>query len=299
MMDSFLLLFVSLFLRQPTTFLKIMAASAAGSVYCCIYTVWTAPGGLLCFAGGRGIPGMVQSIASTIISYVLLCMLMIFLAFGIHNKHILMKNIAVLYGAALFTGGVFTFLGNLVTPNNHLFDQTGEALPARSVGWAWVSLAFFAGAAFFAGLLVIRGWRRWQNISGNLYDICLEFGTKKVQLKALLDTGNQLYEPAAGRPVTIIEKAAMDEIFEAADWEENAGKLLLVPFHSIGREQGALTAMVADCAMIRQENKVWQSVNVVIGIYPGRLAPKGEYRGILHPQVLCDARVLCSGKKKR
>ena len=297
MMDSFLLLFVSLFLRQPTTFLKILAASAAGSVYCCIYTVLAANTGSLFEGNIRGMLGIMQSIASTIISYVLLCMLMIFLAFGIHNKHILMKNIAVLYGAALFTGGVFSFLGNLVTPNNHLFYKAKEAAKAWNFGWAWAYFAVFSGIAFLAGMAVIRGWHRWQNISGNLYDISLEFGEKKLRLKVLLDTGNQLYEPVHGRPVTIIEKSAMDEIFEDTDWREKTGDILSVSFHTVGKENGRLKALVADTAIICQENKVWQYVNAVIGIYPGRFSQAGEYRGILHPAMLGDASVLCSRKK--
>ena len=66
-----------------------------------------------------------------IISYVLMCMLMIFLAFGIHNKYLLMKNVAVLYGAALFTAGVFLFLENLQISNSPILI---EKQPASGIG---------------------------------------------------------------------------------------------------------------------------------------------------------------------
>ena len=96
--------------------------------------------------------GIMQSIASTIISYVLLCMLMIFLAFGIHNKHILMKNIAVLYGAALFTGGVFSFLGNLVTPITTYFIKLKKPQRHGTLDGPGLILLFF---------LESLSWRAW------------------------------------------------------------------------------------------------------------------------------------------
>ena len=297
MMDSFLLLFVSLFLRQSTTFLRITAASAAGSVYCCIYTVLTVYKELHFGENGAFFPEILQSIASTIISYILVCMLMIFLAFGIHSKHILMKNIAVLYGAALFTGGVFQILGNLVTPNNHFAYSAQEQLLPHSLLRGWFYFGLFMGAALLAALVLCRGWHRQQGLSGSLYDISLEFGNKSVGLRVLLDTGNQLYEPKGGRPVTVIEKEAADKIFEDAEWEKNAGKVLSVPFHSLGREDGKLMAVVADLVIIRQGGTVWQYTDAVIGIYPGQLCKDRKYRGILHPEMLRGAGMLCSGKR--
>lgn len=295
MMDSFLLLFVSLFLRQPTTLFKILGASAAGGIYCCVYTVWFVASGTGSYNEQFCIPGIIQSIAGTIISYVLLCMLMIFLAFGIHNKHILIKNIAVFYGAALFTGGVFQFLGNLAKPLNHLYDSYEKYNTETGHIGAWIRFCIIVAICVAAAAVIIRAWHSGRNLCGHLYDICLEFGEKKVHLTALLDTGNRLYEPGRGRPVTIIEKSAIDEVFESTDYFKIAKNLLYVPFHSIGTEHGMLTAVVADRIIINMEKCVRQYSHAVIGIYPGHM--NGRYRGILHPDIVIGADRLSAAEK--
>lgn len=266
MMDSLLLLLVSLFLRQPTTCPKLLLASAAGSAYCCFHTVF-----ILWLKGSypsvfHGFPGMLRSIVTTVISYLFLCILMLYLAFGIRDKHSLMKNTAVFYAAAVFTGGVFQSAMNLLTPHNHL---------------SWGAIVLFALFTFAAGLGIIRAWHH-KNENGDLYDIFLEFGNNSVHTKALLDTGNRLYEPLEHRPVTIVEKTVLGGI----ELQKYENTLRAVPFQSLGNAHGMLYAVTADRIIIRCAKKVWQYPEALIGIYPGSLQKSGNYHGILHPDMI-------------
>ncbi|MBB5264441.1 stage II sporulation protein GA (sporulation sigma-E factor processing peptidase) [Catenibacillus scindens] len=299
MMNSFLLLFVSLWLGQPTTCFRLFMAAGAGSAYCCGWTLITAEVVDVPAFGLSGLGVFLQNIASMIISYVLMCMLMIFLAFGIHNKYLLMKNVAVLYGAALFTAGVFLFLENLQISNSPILIEKQPASGIGGMARSWGLLVLSAAASFLCGLALIRHKNMWKGISDHLYDLCLEFGDKKVHVRALLDTGNRLYEPKARRPVTIVEKTVFEDQYGRDFTKEKAGTFLYVPFHSVGCERGTLQAVIVDVMTIRGNGRQWQYKNAVIGIYPGHFQKSGQYRAILHRDVIASAVPLSSGKRKK
>ena len=202
LMDSFLLLFVSLFLRQTTTWLRILAASAAGSLYSCIYTILT----VRSVPGLSGIYGLIFNIASSIISYVLICMLMIILAFGIHNKHLLMKNLAVLYGTAVFCAGTVMLLENLPVTEGIAVSGGEKAQDTHGLLFGWLKLFGVMIPVSAGGLWLIRAKNSHIGANSGLYELCLQFGEETIHLKALLDTGNRLYDPAGGNPVSIVEK---------------------------------------------------------------------------------------------
>lgn len=283
MMDSFLLLFVSLFLKQATTGLRILAASAVGSVYCCIYTVLIVRILPDPVSGLSGIYSLIFNIASSIISYVLICMLMILLAFGIHNRHILMKNLAVLYGTAIFSAGVFLLLEDLVAPTNAFFGAS-EGTPISHdllFGWIWFCTA--AAAAAGAGLYLLRLWHGHKEPLENIYELQLEFGEEKVCIHALMDTGNRLYVPGTRLPVSLVEKSLLENYLKNTKKDE---PLLIIPFHSVGCDHGILYGVRADAVVIGKDQKIWKHTKAVIGIYPGRFSQKGAYQAILHPDMV-------------
>ncbi len=293
MMNGILLLFVSLWLRQATTCLRLLGAAGAGSIYCCGFTWIRAE-----IAAGpvSGPETFFLNIASTVISYVLMCMLMLFLAFGIHNKHLLMKNLAVLYGSALFTAGVYLLLGNLTTSNSLLYTKKTPAFGGQGMARAWGIMALAAFAALLCGLALIRHKALWRGLTDHLYDLCLEFKDKKVHVRALLDTGNRLYEPETKRPVTIVEQSVLEDQWGRSWTEAKAGIFLFVPFHSVGCERGTLQAIVADSVTICGNGRRWQYKNPVIGIYPGHFQKSGQYRAILHGDMIAGAEPVSSGK---
>ena len=71
------------------------------------------------------------------------------------------------------------------------------------------------------------------------------------------------------------------------------------PFHSVGCERGTLQAVIADVMTIRGNGRQWQYKNAVIGIYPGHFQKSGQYRAILHRDVIASAVPLSSGKRKK
>ena len=92
----------------------------------------------------------------------------------------------------------------------------------------------------------------------------LRFGSAWVEVPALVDTGNQLWEPLSNRPVIILENKALSGILppevealcrqERMDWgglasisnPEWAGRCRLVPFSGLGIKRGLLLGLRPD-----------------------------------------------------
>ncbi|WP_283681865.1 sigma-E processing peptidase SpoIIGA [Parablautia sp. Marseille-Q6255] len=106
-------------------------------------------------------------------------------------------------------------------------------------------------------------------------------GEKTVCVSALFDSGNRLSEPFTGRPVSIVDRAALLP-FLTEGWEEEKG-FLLIPYHSIGTGRGWLVGITIDCMKIRTGRNTAVCKRPVIAIYEGQVSAGGEYQMILHP----------------
>ena len=87
-----------------------------------------------------------------------------------------------------------------------------------------------------------------------LCDLKIEINNKEFQVKAIVDTGNFLSDPITKTPVVVVEKDVLigiieDNILNNLDGiidgrsvlsDEYALKLRLIPFSSLGKENGLL-----------------------------------------------------------
>lgn len=113
------------------------------------------------------------------------------------------------------------------------------------------------------------------------HTIISAFG-EKVEVNALLDTGNELREKATGKPVCIVEKECIEEILKHVSWEDYH----FISFHSVGQEQGILAAIEADQIAVTGEENTKKIYGAIIGIYTGKLSSEGRFQMILHKDCL-------------
>ncbi len=132
------------------------------------------------------------------------------------------------------------------------------------------------------------------------------FGDSEVEVEALIDTGNQLQDPLSRIPVVVVEYNVLKHLFPIeVQMAFESGKdpdLMLIldslaetgwstrfrviPFTSLGRENGLLIGFRPDRVEIMNgENRVLTR-NVIVGVYHQQLSPGGGYRALLHPDVL-------------
>ena len=116
-----------------------------------------------------------------------------------------------------------------------------------------------------------------------IYDVIICCNERNVCIKALLDTGNLLYDPISGRKVHIIEYEAVKDIVN----KEN-GFYRVIPFNSVGKSRGLLNAIEADYMEIILQDKDEPDVRIdkpIIALYDKKLASDDKFEGLLHSSV--------------
>lgn len=131
--------------------------------------------------------------------------------------------------------------------------------------------------------------------------LCL--GNKTAELTALLDTGNALVDPITLSPVIIAEYKAIKPLFseeirigldrignDNITWimeevSRHGLKARLIPFTSLGRENGMLLGFVPDHAEIRDECGVRVLGKCVVGIYERSLSRDKSYCALFNPYL--------------
>ena len=131
-------------------------------------------------------------------------------------------------------------------------------------------------------VLLYMTYQNRKNRQKLIYCVELIQRGKKVELKALLDTGNALREPFSGKPVSIVESDVWNSIME----EPTLEKFKIIPFHSIGQEHGILKGMEIDELIIRQDDRKIVQKNMIIAFYEGKLSNDRSYQMILHQSLL-------------
>ncbi len=109
----------------------------------------------------------------------------------------------------------------------------------------------------------------------------LSIGNKEISCIGLVDTGNSLFDPLTGKPVIILERSVM----EKHNITIPIKGFRVIPFRSIGKQNGVLKGFIADRIQITQEEETREIPGVVVGIYEGRLNMNDEYQMILHPKL--------------
>ena len=126
--------------------------------------------------------------------------------------------------------------------------------------------------------------------------IKLSINSKIIYLNAIIDTGNFLKDPISKMPVVVVEKECLnglipnkildnlDKIINGEDVELNEyiSKIRLIPFTSLGKENGILIGIKADSIVIENE----EIKNIIIGIYNGHLSKHGKYKALVGLDLL-------------
>lgn len=155
------------------------------------------------------------------------------------------------------------------------------------------------------------GWGVVQKrIFQHIYQIPIEISVagNTVNLMALVDTGNKLRDPLTKQPVIIVEHQAITNLFsqetallfkqievgnidiisqEVAN-SELAVRLRIIPFNTIGKENGMLIGFRPDAISLKDENSVYSVKKAIIAVHQQRLDPEGNYQALIPPEILSN-----------
>ena len=281
-MNSIILIASGIILKKKLKWIRILLASSLGAIYTIIGYM------------------SVLEIYSNLVLKVILSILIIYIAFNPQTVKQLWKDVLIFYLTSFVFGGVAFALIYVVKPQDILM-KNGLFLgtyPLKTVLLAAI-VAFIIIIAAFA---IVKTKFSKKDM---FCDVEVELNNKKIKTRAMIDTGNLLKEPITNTPVIVLEhtllyecvpKEILDNLESILGGElvkipeeirnEYISRLKLIPFASLGKQNGMLVGIKADSLKIVQDEQEKESKNVIVGIYNKSLTKRGEYRALIGIDLL-------------
>lgn len=241
------------------------------------------------------------SVLFTTICKLLISMLIVAASFPFYTVKSYIKTLIIFYMVSFGFGGcvlgVFYFsdigarLGAVYSNGIFYFNLPWTVLALSGIlFYLAIKICGIISAKFYHG----------ENLRKKLR---ISLGEKTTELTALLDTGNALIDPVTLSPVIIAEYKSLKPLFSddiklglnrlnsnnitwiMTEVSEHGLKVRLIPFSSLGKENGMLLGFVPDHAEIRDDCGVRVLDKCVVGIYEKQLAKDKSYTALFNPYL--------------
>ena len=276
-MNYIILLATGLILKIKIKHIRLIIAGLLGAIY-----------SIVSYTG-------VLEIYSNFILKIILSIVIVYIAYYPQTVKKLCKEILFFYLISFVFGGAAFALIYVVKPQeilmkNGLFLGT---YPLKTV----ILAAIVAFVIIISAFTIIKSKMTKKDM---IYDIEIKLNGKTIKTRALVDTGNMLKEPITNTPVVVIEHTLLYECMPkeilnhlediiGGDFEkipeeirkEYSPRLKLIPFSSLGKQNGMLIGIKAKYLKIIKEEEIEEKENIILGIYDKSLTKKGEYRALM------------------
>ena len=230
----------------------------------------------------------------------ILSLVIIYIAFNPKNVKKLCKFTLIFYLTSFVFGGAAFALIYIVKPQE-ILKSNGLVLNTNSLKVIFVS-AVIAFAICIIGFKIVKN----KITAKDMYcSIQIKLNQKEIETKAMIDTGNFLKEPITNTPVIVVEHTLLydcmpKEILNHVEnilggdlsqipqnmKEEYMPRLKVIPFSSLGKQNGMLLGIKAEEVVIKNEEESKIKDNVIIGIYNKSLTKRGEHRALLGIELI-------------
>lgn len=245
-------------------------------------------------------PGM--KVYYTTLAKILLSLFIIAITFSPPKILAFIKTLVIFYiSTFIFAGAALAFL---------FFNQQGGFVRNGIVyvfGQSKWSLIFFSlvtvGIIIKIFMEVIQSKFSKERM---LIPVKIAFDSKSIDLSGLVDTGNSLKDPLTNIPVMVVEFKALEDllpieiksIFENSREDDLSSisaiistskwfsRFRLIPFSSLGKENGMLIGFKPDYIQVGEEEEKKNIKNVIIGIYNRSLSRTEKYKALLGPELV-------------
>ena len=246
------------------------------------------------------------SIYSNFIMKLILSIAIVYISFKPNTLKKLIKNLIMFYFVSFVFGGCAFALMYFIKP------QLAQMKNGVFIGSYPIKVAIIGAIISFILIQVsFKIVKHKLNKKDMIYKIEIIINNKKTTVNALLDTGNLLKEPITGLPVIVIEHTSLynilpneilnntekilggetDEIIENENCTEIISRFRMIPFSSLGKQNGLLLGVKVDNINIEIDEKIEQINNVIIGIYDKSLTKNGMYSAIFGMDILEGGRL--------
>lgn len=273
-MDAFLLMFTAHLLRRKVYLLNLLIGVVIGSlpVFLIVY----------------------QYPTLTLISKLLVPILMVGIALRVRDFRNLAKGVLYFSLLAAICGGLFYAL------------------------LGWMGITGISYLTFWilplAALVLTGGYRIWEKSSKNnqfldsvIFEAEISFGEdKKLSVKALLDTGNDLRDPLTGTPVMLLEECSAREVlpekvleFLQLPWKESSNpwsilwksdeyylqRLVFIAAKGVNGQSWLLGIRLGK-VKISQGGNIWGEQSVTVALVEQVLNSEHRFQALLHPDQI-------------
>ena len=241
-----------------------------------------------------------------ILIHIIISMLMILGSFAPLNKKAFFKAVGYFYLITFATAGGILALYNL-TGGSPLNSLAGILNISPDNLWLMIFASLF---------IIIIGQFGWifiqQKILPNIFCLKIEitFDEQVEELVALVDTGNHLQDPLTKIPVVVVELEALVDLLpveiinllESARQDENilfeeeidtfwAKRFRLIPFSSLGAENGMLIGFRPDKILIKTQEEELSTERVIVALKKGELNQNDDYQALLNPELFKNSKI--------
>lgn len=264
-MDFFLLRLVNRLLGCRATIRRSVLGACIGSAGVCV---------LLMYPFHR--------ILNILLVHVVINTMMIRFGCGVKKIQELIPGIFLLYVSAFLLGGFLQYLQSAFGPYS-------------AYGGMILTAAYY-------GVIALLNWyqRKRSQKKEHTYIAHLYVNGKCKDVKAFLDSGNQLFDPINKKPVSIISVFAMEEILsinqveQLKDFRKGIGdyevlkplKPHYIQFRSLGCTKGMAVAVTLDYLCL-ENHKIQKIItHPIVALYEENDGFLREYEMILHPNLI-------------
>lgn len=262
---------------------RILAGSLVGAVYTVVMYLNIIP------------------IYSNFIMKLVLSVVIVYIAFKTKSVKRLVKNLIIFYLVSFIFGGCVFALMYFLQP------QMAEIRNGVFVGAYPLKVALIGG--FVAFIILQVSFKLVKNKFSKkdmIYDVDIFINENQVKVRALLDTGNLLKDPITGFPVIVVEHKSLskvlpekvldnldkilggdiDELTKNEKFNKTISRFRIIPFSSLGKQNGLLLGIKADKICIISDEKVDMVNDAIIGIYDKSFTKNGAYHAIFGLDML-------------
>ena len=281
-MNYIIIYATSIVLKKKKKHLRFFLASLLGA----IYTILSYTSAL--------------EIYTSIILKILLSIIIVYISYNPQTMKKMWKDTVIFYLVSFVFGGVAFSLIYIIKPQevlmkNGLFLGT---YPLKTTALGTI-------VAFILIILTVKIIKTKISKKDMFCDIKIKINEQIIKTKAMVDTGNLLKEPITNTPVIVVEHTLLyncipKEILNNIEnilggdvekipkeiREKYISKLKIIPFSSLGKQNGMLIGIKAEYVEIENEENSIKRENVIIGIYNKSLTNRGEYRALIGIELI-------------
>ena len=236
---------------------------------------------------------------TNLITKILISICMVYIAFSSVNIKVLAKQLVIFYLTSFCFGGAAYYLLHNVSPN--LIQSMNGVL----TGTYPIKIAILGGIlGFFIINISFKIIKSKLSKKDMIYKVEIFYKDKVTDVKVILDTGNLLTDPITNVPVLIVENTKLRNII-SKDILDNVNRVMLgecindideevktrfsiIPFSSIGKNNGMIIGFRPDYIKIYINDKEEIRKRVILGIYNNKITKNGLYSGLIGLNLLND-----------